>query len=543
MECLIKHVKEECITTKYKPFNELENNLGRRVAALKKGIWSYQSETKGKEEYLNHFADKLCTVNLHRTSIVLEKSEEKVSLKIFIFNKQRDKGTHFFKTKQYVHYITYNKKTNIVYVGKVVGKKSNVKSNPFYSHDITGFFSLLYDILKSKNFVGEYEIQDSNKMLMNYITTFCNDAFGTFNENEYLTKLNVQSFFIKNYVQKNKIIVPDNYEVFFTSPLTLREIKRAKNSLVLAVEKKYKIKGKKFHRVLHSIEKFNGKFLYNVVSFFGVNRLKHLTDEQLKSIFEWHTSYITNDTMTFYSDQFSEKEKDKMFMVFIDCITNDGSFSTFVDHMNFIFRLKHEYNEDIVWKSKTRDEFTTEHVFLSNLLSKHQVGIYHRVFSEDFVNSFETAFISGGGVYYPVLFTRDEQYRNESDTQHNCVRTYVKKVSCFIISLREGSKTSQERATIQIDVVGKDNKISFVRTQTLGRFNQRLESKWDEPLKMLDNHLEFIENKFNMDDYKIHKVTMRGERFFDIEINSKTQRPEPKLEIEKNEYNSLEIPF
>ena len=45
------------------------------------------------------------------------------------------------------------------------------------------------------------------------------------------------------YIKVNNIIVPDNYVIFFKhDQITLRQIKRAKNNLLLAVEKKYKIK-------------------------------------------------------------------------------------------------------------------------------------------------------------------------------------------------------------------------------------------------------------------------------------------------------------
>jgi hypothetical protein len=273
----------------------------------------------------------------------------------------------------------------------------------------------------------------------------------------------------------------------------------------LAVEKKYKIKGKKFHRVLHSLEYFNPFLLKNLIIFFGIDFLKQLTDDDLKAIISIPVNTFNSNEIALMKDEFTLVEKKRIMNIFLDCIHNNGSFRTFMDHLNFIYTLRYQYNETLSWDSKTRDEFTKEHVFLSNLIAKYQTGIYDRTYTQEFMDSFNTQFVHNGGVYYPVLLSMDSQYKDESEVQHNCVKTYTKDVKSCIISLREGSPNSSVRATIQYSFVPENRKISLVRLQTLGRFNKYLEDNWNKPVYMLDEHMEQVIKKFKLDDYYLRK--------------------------------------
>ena len=542
MECLVKYVSERFNVEHYLTYNDFPRK--RYKTRTKFGIWTYREQSTGQEVFLKHFADKTCSVQLNRKTIVLEKEDHKVSLKIFDYGKERRVGTHFFKFKQFVRFITYNKKTNIIYVGNKNGKKSSIRSNSFSHTEINSFFNFLYETLKHHQFVPEDEIQDSNKMLFDIINLFCVESLEGFDKTQQHLLLDCNSLFLQNYLKKNNVIIPDNYKAFFQHrQVSLRDIKRAKNNLLLAVEKKYKIRGKKFHRVLHTIKSFNHDFVYAIVDFFGTDRLKHVLDNELKILFEYGNGYILTTGFHEYKSEFSDVEKDRMLPLLIDCIRNNGSVHTFMDHMSFIFRLRYEYNENVGWNSKNRNEFTNEHILFSSLISKHQNGVYDRLYSEDFVNSLNTEFISNGGVFYPVLLMKDEEYRNESEIQHNCVKTYNKRVTCFIISLREGSTDSKERATIQYEIEYQSYRTKFVRTQTLGRFNKNLTEKWDDPLKMLDRLLDSVTSKFNINDYKIKKTTIRGEKIFDMMIDKDSKKPSLVLESEKNEENLLEISF
>ena len=515
MECLIKHVAEDCEAIRYEVFNEIDEYSSYHRKP-KTGRWRHKDTLKTKEDYLKYYGDKTCAVNIQRSTIVLEKDENKTSIKIYEYTNFRTPGVHYFRKYQKLRYITYNKKTNIVYVGGKEKKTLLIRSNPFQNGEINTFFHYLYNIIKSRKFVID-GIQDSNKIMFDMVNEFFRNVFGDDNFQKCDSLLLPEKMFLDNYIKVNNIIVPDNYEIFFKhDQITLRQIKRAKNNLLLAVEKKYKIKGKKFHRVLHSLNFFNPYVLKDMISFFGIDYLKQLSDSDLRDIISIPVSMINTNDMVVVKDEFTAVEKKRIMDIFLDCIHNNGSYRTLMDHLRFIYTLRYQYNETVGWNSKNRDEFTNEHVFLSNLIAKYQNGIYDRTYTQEFIDSFNTQFVHNGGVYYPVLLCMDSQYKDESEVQHNCVKTYTKNVKSYIISLREGSPDSTVRATIQYSLGNEKYKITATRLQTLGRFNKALDDNWTKPVYMLDEHMAKSIKKFKVDDYKIIKTTYGGSKIYNV---------------------------
>jgi hypothetical protein len=86
-----------------------------------------------------------------------------------------------------------------------------------------------------------------------------------------------------------------------------------------------------------------------------------------------------------------------------------------------------------------------------------------------------------------VLLTNTEQYNEESAHQNNCVRTYIEQANCFIISLREGSVNSKERATVEFRYFKGSTPLNV---QALGRFNETLNSNWNYALEEIGNRIK-----------------------------------------------------
>jgi hypothetical protein len=543
METLVKHTSETYDVVEYSDCNKIDtyyNFSSSRSSRRRKkhGYWNNISSSNLKEDYLKHYGNKLYSVLLHRLTIVLEKDETKTSIKIFEYLNHRKPGVHYFMRKKYVRYITYNKKTNIVYVGNSGTKISTaIRSNPFVNNEIPMFFDYLYNTLKRGKFVEG--LQNNNEILFNIIKQFYGDFLSNFDVDK-IVYADTKKIFLENYIKVHNIIVPNNYSVFFNNcRLTLRDIKRAKNNLLLAVEKKFKIKGKKFHRVLHNLEYFNPYISQSMVKFFGMDAVKQLKDNELEKILSIHTNSIDARIFDRTVDEFTPIEKKRIMNILLDCVMNNGSFRTLTDHIEFIYKLRYQYNENLRWESRNRDEFTKEHVFLSNLISKYQTGIFDRTYSKEFIDSFNTQFISNGGVYYPVLLMDDIQYKNESEIQHNCVKTYTKNVTCLIVSLREGSPDSDVRATIQFIIKHHKNKVKFYRSQTLGRFNRGLENNWTTPVEMLDKFVDSIEDKFKLSDFKITKTTFANSKTYDVTADD-DKTPTVMFDDEKN-YNIFQL--
>jgi hypothetical protein len=90
-----------------------------------------------KESFEKNYGNPLTTVELHRLTLVVEKNEDKVSMKLFSFSKQRIHGKSYFKKDSSLWFITYKFKTNELYSGKLINgfKKrkysSRVRKNYF----------------------------------------------------------------------------------------------------------------------------------------------------------------------------------------------------------------------------------------------------------------------------------------------------------------------------------------------------------------------------------------------------------------------------
>ena len=109
-----------------------------------------------------------------------------------------------------------------------------------------------------------------------------------------------------------------------------------------------------------------------------------------------------------------------------------------------------------------------------------------RFYGKDFKNNVSESITDLVGVeYYPnVLFT-SEEYNEESQTQKNCVRTYIEFPNNIIISLRVGNKESKIRATLEYRFIGDTVK----RVQSMGSKNSQLSTMWEIPLEILDGKL------------------------------------------------------
>jgi len=260
-----------------------------------------------------------------------------------------------------------------------------------------------------------------------------------------------------------------------------------------------KLSGDKVRRVLQKVNFINDKFYKQVEGLFGEKFLRHQSDETLKSIFEFKHGYqlpSDNNLMT-------EVEKKNAFEVFKSSTENINRLQTFIDHVNFYVFLKQF--EVVKWRSNNISTFNKEHTQWSDKYSHYTTGTYTRYYSDEYLKGAQEKIVNDYGIeYYPVILTKSSEYNMESNIQNNCVKTYINKASSFIISLREGSEDSTERATLEYRITkGHKGKAILSRVQSLGRFNQRLDDKWNKVLDKLDNRINKLTDYFKLPKVKV----------------------------------------
>jgi hypothetical protein len=124
MEPLLKNVFEEFHCRKFYDHCDIQRDFELAKSIKndgKKKRYFFRPDgrlnTIDKETYLENYGNKLWNIHHNRVTLVLEDNEDKVSIKAYFYVKYRTEGKHYFVTNKRVEFLTFNKKSKIVYVG------------------------------------------------------------------------------------------------------------------------------------------------------------------------------------------------------------------------------------------------------------------------------------------------------------------------------------------------------------------------------------------------------------------------------------------
>tara|TARA_R110000787_G_scaffold1058_1_gene3835 strand:- start:1760 stop:3523 length:1764 start_codon:yes stop_codon:yes gene_type:complete len=133
---------------------------------------------------------------------------------------------------------------------------------------------------------------------------------------------------------------------------------------------------------------------------------------------------------------------------------------------------------DMKLKAKTYEEFVQEHIEWTDLLDdiNSSTTVTH-IYKKDFLNYIQQPLTIGGVKMTPVVLRDTHEYRDESNNQHNCVKSYVEHKNTCIISLRDCDDnriTNEYGPNIEtphnFDTIDDENRVMTNR-QSRGRFN------------------------------------------------------------------------
>lgn len=479
----------------------MNKNYAPELAGTQKHpYFKYLSSSDTEQDFLDNFGNPLCGVSVSRLTLVVEKNEDKVSIKVFQYHKDRTAGRVYFTKSSVMYFVTYDFKTNMLYSGNLRNsfKKrkytNSVRKNYFASKPINTIHSILhngFNLYKKDPSITENSLDiwlPAINAFTSQIPNYKFDFMLTTDENLY-----------KHYLITRGIKYPDNFQTFMGSlPLpNKRVLKKCGNKLVESFMFNNKLVGDKIRKVLQSVEYINVNFYNNVEKFFGTKFLRHQSESTLKLIFEYKSGFnIPTD-----NGLMSEIERKNAFDVFKNCITDSVNMNSFIDHINFYVFLKQF--EVIKWRSNNISSFNKEHTQWSDKYSNYTTGTYTRIYSDKFTEGVSNKIISNDIEYYPIILTKSSEYNMESGQQSNCVKNYINRASSLIISLREGSEYSTERATIEYRIGGDTDNLKLSRVQSLGRFNQSLSEKWNNVLVKLDERVEKMKEYFELPKVKV----------------------------------------
>lgn len=494
MTNLFRLVYDNVTTNFFKTSSPMKTKEYNSVHNTKHGDFTHDRVSNTMDDFLENYGNPLCGIYRVNNLLVVERNDDKVSIKLYGKTYRRMVGEKFFRKTTMMYFITYKISTGDIYYGTISGYHLKKKSkkvfnrNAFYYTPIAKLYNdLLYCQLTDNKDLRYPADNDRRKIVDKVFDIFFNE-FGV----NTMSIHTLDELIYKRYLDIRGIKYPDNWTAFskqFPLP-NKRQLKKNGFKLIDTFMSINGFSGDKIKKVLHNACHVNADNLKFAINKFGEDFLRQQDDKVLTKIIEYpyrpHES--TNDVTPLDLNRNEKMNALKCFMFIMD---GTSHLITFNDHISFYNRLNKF--ETVKWKSHNLETFNREHILWSDKLVSYEKGEFFRFYSEEFTNRVDQPIFSSEN-YYPVILTSTSEYNNESRVQSNCVRTYVKRAESLIISLRKNGVKSEDRATIEYRVVKSKGRIEFRRVQSLGKFNAMLDVSWMSVISKLDARMEVLNN-------------------------------------------------
>ena len=460
-----------------------------------------------EEDFVLHYGNPLARVLKSYLMILVERDGDKVSMKVFNGFRERRVGNKWFKVARSVDYITVNTKTGDVYSGflhnyqnkKKVRKKLN--KNFFLNEPIAQVM---------------YTIRDKGWSYSHNSSEIANDAVSKFmyeiDGREEPYEFNFEKRLFKFYLDKKRIRYPNNFRLYsskLVGPIFRKILKKNDNRLVDAFMIHNGLTGKKLKKCLHSCKSLNLDLYLMAKRLFGDDWINQDDDFILQTL-NSEFNIKDRDIPAEFVNVIGKDELRRVFNLFKKVYFEEMLDTyTFIDHIEIYTQLKMYGETDLRWMSNDVDVFRNEHLDWSDKLTFYKNGHYERIYPIYSYEHLEQPL----GEYYPVLLDDSTSYNQESSIQSNCVKTYIGKSSNIILSLRKGSRYSEERATIEYQLYREDDKVKCRRVQSLGKYNGKLSDEWTHWLLKLDLKMLYYVNDDRFEPVKITKKCYNGTFF------------------------------
>lgn len=449
------------------------------VPTQKHPFFKMESSNHTEECFVENFANPLYSVLMEYVMVVVEKNDDKVSIKMFQGYKSRREGKPWFKVNKNVNYISVNTKTGDVYHGYIHGyqkKKKcskSIRRNCFINDPLNALKSQIKNVLTH---YSENAYDDVTKAFSEFM--FQIDQRVNFENLNYSDRL------LRFYLNKRGIKYPNNFNIYTEAlfgPEIKKLIKKKNNRLVDAVMAKNGLTGKKVKKALHECTNLNIILYTTARKLFGEDWLNQDGDIILDLLNSTIGSFAVPEL---FLELVTTEELKRVYTLFKQTYVHQNlDVYSFVDHIRMYTELKMFGERDLKWQSvESKPDFRKEHLDWTDKIQHYKKGSYTRHYPEYMYEMISQPLLDD---FHPILLDSSLTYNEESNYQSNCVKGYIGKPSCLIISVR-CNQFSEERATIEYSLTKKDDKIFADRVQSLGKFNQKLDAQWTTVLLKLD---------------------------------------------------------
>lgn len=491
-----KQIFNSYLTRYYSDSVDINQSIHFRIP--KYGVWSLSGLPNMSDEktFLENYGNRKTSVSLERVTVVIEEYDNKISLKYFQITKNRSVGSVYFRVRRQISYCTYNLKTKNFYFGDLVTKNKQVirkrtRSNIFDGNYFTSLRLLIRrqvrdlcdDVITEKNRISNKVSEEIIKVYFDLIkekTGIHLDCLSNSLDGELF----------KLYLSDNGFKYPNNYHEY-TGIRIPKKVYRKEINMVKIVMSTLNLRGRKIRTLLNQGKNIDLQKVVSLYQMLGVdyfNKLKDNVVQYENTPTNGSLNYLMNVQNMYDKIQLNNGDKGRI----VNILNDKVNFSLIVDHLQMIEKLNNEYEYRFKMKFTCRESFNNEHYDLSELINSYKKGDITIHYGDSAVKKIEEPIFGPDGIdYYPVVLLTSKDFNEESQIQSNCVRTYVERPNMMIISLRQGSSNSEDRATLEY----RFRRNEIIRTQSLGKFNKDLSPRYGMSLEVLDLRLKELYRK------------------------------------------------
>lgn len=491
-----KQIFNSYLTRYYSDSVDINQSIHFRIP--KYGVWSLSGLPNMSDEktFLENYGNRKTSVSLERVTVVIEEYDNKISLKYFQITKNRSVGSVYFRVRRQISYCTYNLKTKNFYFGDLITKNKQVirkrtRSNIFDGNYFTSLRLLIRrqvrdlcdDVITEKNRISNKVSEEIIKVYFDLIkekTGIHLDCLSNSLDGELF----------KLYLSDNGFKYPNNYHEY-TGIRIPKKVYRKEINMVKIVMSTLNLRGRKIRTLLNQGKNIDLQKVVSLYQMLGVdyfNKLKDNVVQYENTPTNGSLNYLMNVQNMYDKIQLNNGDKGRI----VNILNDKVNFSLIVDHLQMIEKLNNEYEYRFKMKFTCRESFNNEHYDLSELINSYKKGDITIHYGDSAVKKIEEPIFGPDGIdYYPVVLLTSKDFNEESQIQSNCVRTYVERPNMMIISLRQGSSNSEDRATLEY----RFRRNEIIRTQSLGKFNKDLSPRYGMPLEVLNLRLKELYRK------------------------------------------------
>ncbi|MEY4572616.1 MAG: hypothetical protein RLZ10_1859, partial [Bacteroidota bacterium] len=220
--------------------------------------WEFDISIPDDEKcYTENYANKLASITLSKYSIIVSKKDDKISLKLFLYHRNRSVGKPYFKVTTMCYFLTYNFKTNAIYKGSIQDYhkkrkfKRKIKRILTYRDPLTEFKETLISHLRP-GYIEQFSEIKRDQIIDGAINSFIKNIPDI--EKYKTTDLKKeQNVFYKMFFEKYGVKLPNNWENLIFDNQQPKKIDYIKNDYkyVDSFMSVNNIKGRKLRKIIH----------------------------------------------------------------------------------------------------------------------------------------------------------------------------------------------------------------------------------------------------------------------------------------------------